>query len=197
MSNYQPPQDWDRSHTTPPQQGWTAPPGPAGPPGGTPGAPFRGAPAPPPEPSRKSRTPILLAAAGVAVVAVVAVVLVGSGDDSDGSPASDGRSITEGSEQEPGGSSRPEDDVRITSCELDPSLKWPSAELTVTNRSGDRSNYLVSVEFVDAQGIRINEGYAAANNLLPKQSAEVKAQGMSAAEGEITCKVNKVTRYAS
>lgn len=90
-----------------------------------------------------------------------------------------------------------EGDVKITACEVEPSLKWPSAKLTITNRSSKTSNYMVQVEFVDKSGTRIGEGVAATNNLAPDQVAKETAQGTGDASGKITCKVTEVTRYAS
>lgn len=91
----------------------------------------------------------------------------------------------------------PEGDVKITACEVDSALRWPSAKLTITNRSSKTSNYMVQLEFVDAKGTRISEGIAATNNLAPGQAAKETAQGTAEAEGKISCKVTEVTRYAS
>ncbi|MFF0450246.1 FxLYD domain-containing protein [Streptomyces sp. NPDC004609] len=150
--------------------------------------------------------PVILAVVGVFVVLIIAVAI--TQNDGGGSP--DGKSSTQSSgkvadapvQQDTKGADRPkdlkpEDDVKITSCEVDSALSWPSAKLTITNQSSDTSNYLVSVEFVDAQGVRIGEGFAATNNLAPDRSAKEVAQGTAEAKGKITCKVTKVTRYAS
>ncbi|MFJ3203763.1 FxLYD domain-containing protein [Streptomyces sp. NPDC086989] len=94
----------------------------------------------------------------------------------------------------PGGA---EGDVQIKTCEVDPSLGWAKAGLTITNRSSKTSNYMVQVEFVDASGTRLGDALAATNNLAPGQSAQNTAQGLDQIKSKITCKVTKVTRYAS
>ncbi|MFD5087519.1 FxLYD domain-containing protein [Kitasatospora sp. NPDC058201] len=88
-------------------------------------------------------------------------------------------------------------DVELTSCDVDATLHWPSAQLKVTNRSSKSSNYMIQVEFVDAAGTRIGEGLAATNNLAAGQAATLKAQGAVETKGKISCKVTNVTRYAS
>lgn len=88
-------------------------------------------------------------------------------------------------------------DVKITACELDSTMGWAKAELTITNGSSKKSNYIVSIEFVDASGTRLGEAVAATNNLAPGQAANVTAQGLDQIKDKITCKVTEVTRYAS
>ncbi|MFF8467927.1 FxLYD domain-containing protein [Streptomyces griseus] len=91
----------------------------------------------------------------------------------------------------------PEGDVKITACEVNSTTQWPSASLDVTNRSSKDSNYIISVEFVDKDGTRLGEGTAALNNLAPDQVSKETAQGLTQVEGKISCRVTKVTRYAS
>lgn len=88
-------------------------------------------------------------------------------------------------------------DVKITACELDTTMGWAKAELTITNGSSKKSNYMVSIEFVNASGTRLGEAIAATNNLAPGQAANVTAQGLDQIKDKITCKVTEVTRYAS
>ncbi|WP_275672748.1 FxLYD domain-containing protein [Streptomyces anulatus] len=90
-----------------------------------------------------------------------------------------------------------EGDVKITACEVDSAMQWPSASLDVTNRSSKTSNYIVQVEFVDKDGTRLGEGTAALNNLAPGQVSKEKAQGLTQVSGKVECRVTKVTRYAS
>ncbi|MBT2510316.1 hypothetical protein J7I98_31570 [Streptomyces sp. ISL-98] len=91
----------------------------------------------------------------------------------------------------------PKGDVRITGCVVEPTTTWPAADLTITNRSSKTSNYIISVEFVDASGTRLGEGTAAANNVAPGQKVKEKAQSLDDTSGKINCKVLKATRYAS
>ncbi|MFJ1702484.1 FxLYD domain-containing protein [Kitasatospora sp. NPDC088346] len=88
-------------------------------------------------------------------------------------------------------------DVEITKCTVDATLKWPSAELKITNHSSKNSNYMVQVEFLDAAGTRIGEGVAATNGLAPGQASVQKAQGATETTGKTSCKVIDVTRYAA
>ncbi|WP_331747544.1 FxLYD domain-containing protein (plasmid) [Streptomyces sp. NBC_00853] len=90
-----------------------------------------------------------------------------------------------------------EADVKITGCEVNSATKWAKAHLTITNGSSKRSNYMISVEFVNKAGTRMGDAIAASNNLAPGQAAEETAQGLDQITGEIMCKVTKVTRYAS
>ncbi|WP_327333699.1 FxLYD domain-containing protein [Streptomyces anulatus] len=90
-----------------------------------------------------------------------------------------------------------EGDVKITGCEVMDGTGWPKADVLITNRSSKKSNYIVSVEFVDASGKRLGDAMAASNNVAPEQEVEVDAQSLDKVEGKVTCKVTKVTRYAS
>ena len=88
-------------------------------------------------------------------------------------------------------------DVKIDSCEVDPTTGFPAAKITITNHSSKTSNYAVQVEFVNAGGTRLDEGLAATNNLASGQASEETAQGTTQVSGTISCKVTDVTRYAS
>lgn len=149
------------------------------------------------------------------LVVVGAIGAVASGGDDDGDRASSKPSAVSESAEEaapedevepaekpeeepvPAKGVDPDEDVKITKCEVDPTLQWPSASLDVTNRSSKSSNYIISVEFVDKDGTRLGEGTAALNNLAPGQVSKEKAQGLTQVSGKVTCKVTKVTRYAS
>lgn len=91
----------------------------------------------------------------------------------------------------------PEGDVKITGCEVDSTTSWPRADVLITNRSSKRSNYIVSVEFVDSSGKRLGEAFAATNNVAPQQEVEADAQSLDKVAGTVKCRVTKVTRYAS
>jgi hypothetical protein len=88
-----------------------------------------------------------------------------------------------------------EGDVTIKSCEVNSTTTWPAADLEIVNHSDAKANYIVSIEFVDAAGVRLGEGMAATNSLAPGQKAKAKAQSLSDTSGKVTCKVAKVTRY--
>ncbi|MFD9861349.1 hypothetical protein [Streptomyces alboflavus] len=88
-------------------------------------------------------------------------------------------------------------DVRLTKCSVDPSTRWPTAELRITNHSSKTSDYSVEVEFVGADGVRIAEGVAVASNLAPDQVANESALGVREASGKVVCRITDVMRYAS
>lgn len=176
------------------------PAGPPQPPGGWQGPGWTG---PPPQPRKSSTGKIIgFGCLGVVVlvivVAVLATVASSGGGSSDPKPGASKASTDRGGKS--GGEGRqagPTGDVRIDSCEVDDVMHWPSAKLTITNRSSKTSNYAVQVEFVDAGGTRIGEGFAATNNLGPGKVAKETAQGTGDVKGKVTCRVTEVTRYAS
>ncbi|MEW5659289.1 FxLYD domain-containing protein [Streptomyces cinereoruber] len=135
------------------------------------------------------------------IVLVVALVAVSGGDDEPGrSPTSPGTRPTTGetpASGEPQEESGPRGDVRITACEVDEANQWARADLTITNRSGKASNYVVQVEFVDASGTRLGEALAAANKVAPGQKVETAAQGLDRITTDVTCRITDVTRLAS
>lgn len=88
-------------------------------------------------------------------------------------------------------------DVRLTKCSVEPSTGWPTAELRVTNHSSKTSDYVIQVEFVGADGVRIAEGAAVASNLAPDQVANESASGLREASGKVVCRITDVTRHMS
>ncbi|AXE76053.1 FxLYD domain-containing protein [Streptomyces atratus] len=91
----------------------------------------------------------------------------------------------------------PEADVKLSACEVNDMTHWPSAMVKIENGSKDTSNYIISVEFLDKSGTRVGDALAASNNVAAGQRVETKAQSLDKVSGEVTCKVTKVTRYAS
>ncbi|WUD74565.1 FxLYD domain-containing protein [Streptomyces sp. NBC_00510] len=188
------------------------PPGPpAGPPYPPPGWQQPGWAGPPPQP-RKSNTGKIIGFGCLGVVVLVVLVVIsgvvgvlatrgGSSDPKPGAskepnraPAAPSESKDSGDDEEEAGATG---EVKIDACTIDDLIKWPAAELTITNRSSKTSDYVVQVEFVDSSGKRIAEGLAATKNLEPGQQAKETAQGLNKATGKITCRVTEVTRYAS
>ncbi|WP_420169026.1 FxLYD domain-containing protein [Streptomyces violaceoruber] len=170
---------------------------------------------PPPAPPKKSNAGKIvgfgcLGVVGLLlVIGIVGVVAVG-GDD--GGEASSRPSVTvskpaaapeKGAEEEPKEEapakepSGPDGDAKITGCEVNGTTGWPKADVLITNRSSKTSNYIVSVEFVDASGKRLGEAFAASNNVAARQEVEADAQSLDKVDGKVSCKVTKVTRYAS
>ncbi|MFE6744201.1 hypothetical protein [Streptomyces sp. NPDC057686] len=132
----------------------------------------------------------------MAVGIVVAIVFVADGGYPENGPPTptSTQSATAAKEADPDGA---DGDVQIHSCEVDSIMGWAKADLTITNRSSQASNYLIEVEFVDGAGRRLDKGVAAADNLAPGQAAQQTAQGFEQVIGKITCRVLKVTRHAS
>jgi len=94
------------------------------------------------------------------------------------------------------GSNPPQADAALTSCTTD-AAGDPTAAFTITNHSSGRSDYVISVNFLDASGTKVAEGSAISNNIDPGQSALETAVGFASTQGATTCKVTNVDRFAS
>lgn len=94
------------------------------------------------------------------------------------------------------GSNPPQADVAVESCTID-AIGYPKAGLRITNHSSGRSNYMISINFLDAAGTKVAEGAAISNNVDPGQSAIETAGGLASVKGALTCKVTDVNRFAS
>ncbi|MDD9381373.1 hypothetical protein M8Z33_32925 [Streptomyces sp. ZAF1911] len=165
--------------------------------------------APPPAPPTRRRTALIVllglfaAALAVALTALL-VTTIGSGgngakDRDVGSPPA-ATPVTVAS-RAPEARTEPDRgpvrDVKIDSCGVDPTTRWPSAELTLTNSGERTTTYIASIEFLGPTGTRLAEGAGISYSLAPGQRAEVKAGALARlAEDEITCKVIKVTLIA-
>ncbi|MFD3327439.1 hypothetical protein [Streptomyces sp. NPDC058701] len=173
-----------------PQSGSGPPPGPLAPP-----------------PAQRGRTGLIVALGVLGALCLAAVVglLTGLGGDG-GRPATDGESAAPtwpgtspyrtpdrtAAVVEPSSDRGPVEDVTITSCAVDPATGWPSAALTLTN-SGDRTRtFLVGVEFLAPDGVRLAEGAAVSNDLAPGRRAHVTAAALVQLKGAIRCEVLKV-----
>lgn len=129
----------------------------------------------------------------VALVVVIAVSSSGGGDDDEPSVAAGDNGVKSTNS----GSNAAADDVELTSCGTDNAGKWAEAEVTITNHSSKRSNYLVEVTFENAEGTKVADGVATTNNLDPDKKAIEEISTLQPVDGEITCKVAEVTRFAS
>ncbi|MFE3004227.1 MULTISPECIES: FxLYD domain-containing protein [unclassified Streptomyces] len=164
----------------------------------------------PPAPKKSSAGKIVgLGCLGIVgllvVIGVVGAVAMGGDDGGEASskPATTVSEPAAAPEKEPEEDapakepSGPEGDVKITGCEVNGTTGWPKADVLITNRSSKKSNYIVSVEFVNASGKRLGEAFAASNNVAAGQEVEAEAQSLDQVEGKVECRVTKVTRYAS
>ncbi|MET9463748.1 hypothetical protein ABZY44_02795 [Streptomyces sp. NPDC006544] len=140
----------------------------------------------PSQPPRTSRTCLVVAlvVGAVALLGVIALIaflaLVAHVDD----PHRDG----------PDG---PTGDVKLTGCTVDADTQWPRADLDVTNRSSEPSDYTVAVEFVGPSGERLTEAHTAITHLAPGQVAHDRAQSLAHVDAPVTCRITGVTRFAS
>ncbi|MZD03777.1 hypothetical protein GTW43_01595 [Streptomyces sp. SID5785] len=136
---------------------------------------------------------MLIAVLGLVIVLGVVGVLasvLGGGDDT---PPGKAPSHERTAPSVPG----PRGDAKITKCSVSEGLSYPTAEVQITNRSSKTSDYLVSVEFVDAKGERITDTFVATNRLAPHQVAHETAQGFREAHGSVVCRITDVSRTAS
>ncbi|MFE7772589.1 FxLYD domain-containing protein [Streptomyces sp. NPDC057445] len=137
---------------------------------------------------------------GLALLLILGIALLGAVVGKSGSAGAGGGSGSArsgaGTAAEPADRGHVED-VEITGCEVDDVTGWPSAELTITNKSSKASNYWVNVEFVTSTGTRVEDGFAATSHLAPGQKAEKKVQALTKVPENVNCKVTKVTRFAS
>ncbi|MGW6598482.1 FxLYD domain-containing protein [Streptomyces sp. NPDC055036] len=159
--------------------------------------------APPP---KKSNTGLIvvLSIAGGLVLMVLLGLLIGSGADGVATAERSAEAKPTESQSAPAeapakaeSKDGPEGDVKVTGCSVDDFTGWPSADVLIKNRSTEKSNYVVSVEFVDSSGKRLGEGLAASNNVAAGQKVETKAQSLDKVTVKVECRVTEVTRYAS
>lgn len=170
--------------TTPPPPGWGPRPPEGPPPPGESGPQVPGWAEPPPQPPRSTNTCLVvsLILGGLAVLAVIGIIVA--------------IAVVERTVENPPGDG-PADDLEITACEVDGDTRWPHADLTVTNHSSKTSDYVVSIEFVTTSGTRVAEANVAVDNLAPDQVARERAQGLTQVDGQVSCSITDVTRFAS
>ncbi|MFE5094979.1 FxLYD domain-containing protein [Streptomyces sp. NPDC056638] len=197
----QPPPQWGQQPPQPPYQQWQQ----TGPGWGG-----------PPQPPKKSKTGLIVALSvlgGLVLLggcgALVAVVGSGSTHESSAtgeSPADEAPEKSAPAESAPAekpaekakkADAGPEADVKLSGCEVNDVTKWPSAMVKIENGSKETSNYIISVEFLNKAGTRVGDALAASDNVAAGQRVETKAQSLDEVSGQVTCKVTKVTRYAS
>lgn len=76
------------------------------------------------------------------------------------------------------------------------------ADLKFTNHSSKVSDYIVSVEFVDAQGNRLDMGYGNVSKLAPGESQNNNSEDATGTKNipagtKVTCRILSVDRLAS
>lgn len=132
---------------------------------------------------------------GVVGVIVIAAVAGGSSSSkgSTSTKSNGGVSTVSGNGTHP-----PQADVAIESCATD-AAGFMTAGLRITNHSTGRSNYMISVNFLDGAGTKVAEGTAFSNNIDAGQAAIDSANSLTEPKGSgsFSCKVTDVNRFAS
>ncbi|MEU0097971.1 hypothetical protein [Streptomyces sp. NPDC006267] len=88
-------------------------------------------------------------------------------------------------------------DVTITACTRDPAIGWQSADVTVVNGSAAAADYVISVEFLDKNGVKVSEGVTGILGLGPGRTAEKKVQGLGEVPRGTTCRIDDLSRTPS
>ena len=126
------------------------------------------------------------------IVAASALSAAGGGSTSGTSTKSNGGvSTLSGNDEHP-----PQADAELTACGTAEHLGYPRATVRVTNHSTKRSNYMVSVKFVDSTNTIVGTGMALMSDVDPGQAATDTAAAVGA-KGQATCQITGVERYAS
>lgn len=87
--------------------------------------------------------------------------------------------------------------MQILSCERDPTLGWPKANLSITNPTDVPVSYAITVSFQSPDGsVQYGEGIAAVARLAPGQQTSQTAQGVTEvpADVPVTCVVSSASR---
>lgn len=129
---------------------------------------------------------------GVVVLAIVGFS-VGSNSAKTPAPATSGGGVKTLSNN---GSNPPQADVALTSCTMG-EYSLPSVKIQITNHSTGRSNYIVSVNLLDASGAKIGEGAALSNNVEAGQVANDDVAATISGGTLARCVVTEVNRFAS
>ena len=114
---------------------------------------------------------IVLGLLVLAVIAVIAVVLLVNGTASDSAKK----------------------DVAVTSCRSTDGGR-PTAAGTILNHSSKSSNYVIRLEFRDAQGNTVSEGGTGVADVAAKGTAKWNLTGARDVKGAVKCEVTTVSR---
>lgn len=128
-------------------------------------------------------------------VAVVALVLslTACVEETPAVGGDTGEEIISGSSNE---ENPPEADVTLDGCEPG-EFGTVTVPLTITNHSSKASNYLITVEILDADGTRLGEAFTAADAVRPDQTSKTEAIG-TVTDGDVdSCKLLQVERFSA
>ncbi len=88
------------------------------------------------------------------------------------------------------------DDVVVTACTADPAGGKPKATGTISNATSKDSGYTFRVQFLGPTGNEASQGTDAVAKVDAGGTATWDLEGISSANGPLTCKVTNVTRTA-
>lgn len=94
------------------------------------------------------------------------------------------------------GENPPQADVAMSKCS-NGEFGLADVEVTITNHSSKRSNYLISLNLLDAAGNKVGEGTAVSNNVEAGQVAIESALASASGKTFATCQITDVDRFAS
>jgi hypothetical protein len=120
---------------------------------------------------RRSVGPIVALLVVVAAIVVAVVVFAGSNSSN---PA--------------------KDDVTVQACSADPAGGKPTASGQILNNTSKPSNYVIRLDFLDAQGNQVSEGVNAVKDVEPGATASWKLTGTRDASGPLRCELEGVSR---
>jgi hypothetical protein len=84
-------------------------------------------------------------------------------------------------------------DVTITACRPATADK-PTAAGAIVNHSSKTSNYVIRLEFTDAQGNTLSEGVATVASVASGETATWDVTGTRDANGPVQCRITGVSR---
>ena len=88
------------------------------------------------------------------------------------------------------------DDVVVTACNAAAAGGKPSASGTISNATSKDSGYTFLVKFLDPSGNEVSQGTDAVAKVDAGGTATWDLDGITSANGPVTCKVANVTRTA-
>ena len=87
-------------------------------------------------------------------------------------------------------------DVTVTGCNADPGGGRPTADGEIKNHSSKDSAYAFRVTFTDSSGNKVTDGAVSVAKVDAGGTASWHADGVTGANGPLTCKVTNVARTA-
>jgi hypothetical protein len=94
------------------------------------------------------------------------------------------------------GAHPPAADVVVSSCKYDSVMGGVRAQLTITNHSSEKDEYIVQLQVFDGAGVMVTQEIPASVILKPGQATKTEGMGFmsGAAPSGLTCRVADVQR---